>query len=252
MNSSAWLMSRDTRFEPLHVDGRNFVDVDGARNAADKVVRVRILAAEDGMDLDDFFLPLQRIEIVSDCDQVHFRRQLVSRMAPIAVGEDAQTAGGKGLDLVLHFGEIRGVIFVPLRKRLRQLGGLLGIGLERVDDVHPVERVQVIEVDHVILHVLRGEHDVADDLRRGRHRDAQRILNRADAGQRMHRGAYAADALGDGPGIARVAALENFLQAAHHGACAECVGDDAVFHHRFDAQVAFNASYGIDDYTRLP
>ena len=46
-----------------------------------------------------------------------------------------------------------------------ELGGLLGIGLERVDDVHPVERVQVIEVDHVILHVLRGEHDVADESR---------------------------------------------------------------------------------------
>ena len=47
-----------------------------------------------------------------------------------------------------------------------------------------------------------------------------------------------------------IAAHENLLQAAHHGACAECVGDDAVFHHCFDAQVAFNASYGIDDDTR--
>ena len=165
--------------EPLHVDGGNLVDVDGARNAADKVVRVRILAAEDGMDLDDFLLPLQRVEIVRHADQVHLGRQLVGRMAPVAVGEDAQTAGGKGLDLVLHFGEVGRRVLVPLRKRLRQLRGLLGIGLERVDDVHPVERVQVIKVDHVILHVLRGEHDVADELRRGRHRDAERILNRA-------------------------------------------------------------------------
>ena len=70
----------------------------------------------------------------------------------------------------------------------------------------------------------------------------------AHAGQRMHRGAHAADALGDGPGIARIAADENLLQAAHHGAGAECVGDDAVFHHCLNAQVAFNASDGIDDY----
>ena len=63
----------------------------------------------------------------------------------------------------------------------------------------------------------------------------------------MHRGANAADALRDGPGIARIAADENLLQAAHHGAGAECVGNDAVLHHRFNAQVAFNASYGIND-----
>ena len=80
--------------------------------------------------------------------------------------------------------------------------------------------------------------------------DAQRIFHRAHAGQRMHRGADAAYALGDGPGIARIAADQNLLQAAHHGAGAECVGDDAVFHHCLNAQVAFNASYGIDDDTR--
>ena len=66
----------------------------------------------------------------------------------------------------------------------------------------------------------------------------------------MHRGADAADALGDGPGVARIAAHEDLLQAAHHGAGAECVGDDAVLHHCLDAQVAFNASDGIDDDTR--
>jgi len=40
---------------------------------------------------------------------------------------------------------------------------------------------------------------------------------------------------------------ENLFQPADHGACAECVGDDAVFHHCLNAQVAFNSSYGIDD-----
>ena len=102
--------------QPLPVDGRQLVDVDGARNAADKVVGMRVLAAEHGVDFDDFLLPLQSIEIVRDCNQVGFRRQLVGRMTPIAVGEDAHAAGGKGLDLVLDFGEIRGGVLVPLRK----------------------------------------------------------------------------------------------------------------------------------------
>ena len=108
------------KIKPLGVDGGDFVDVDGARHAADQIVRVRILAAEDGVDLDDFFLPLERVEIVRHADQVDFGRQLVGRMAPIAVGEDAQAAGGKGLDLVLHLGEIGRRVLVPFGERLRR------------------------------------------------------------------------------------------------------------------------------------
>jgi len=92
--------------------------------------------------------------------------------------------------------------------------------------------MQMIEVNHVVLHILRGHHDIADQLSRGRDRDAQGALHRANAGQRMNRGANAAYALGYGPGIAWIAADENLLQAAHHGACAESVGDDAVLNHR--------------------
>ena len=165
--------------EPLGVDGRHFIHVDGAGNAADEVVGVRILAAEDRVDLDDLLLPFERVEVVRDGDQVDFRRQLVGRVTPVAVGEDAQTAGGEGLDLVLHLGEIRGRVLVPLREGLRQLGGLLGVGLERVDDVDPVERVQVVEVDHVILHVLRGHHDVADELGGGRNARCPAHLRRS-------------------------------------------------------------------------
>ena len=111
--------------EPLGVDGSHFVHVDGAGNSAHQIIRVRILAAEDGVDLDDFLLPLQRVEVVRNGDQVHLGRQLVGRMAPIAVGEDAQTAGGEGLDLVLHIGEIGGRVLVPLGEGPGKLGGLL-------------------------------------------------------------------------------------------------------------------------------
>src|ERR1019366_9240903 len=82
---------------------------------------------------------------------------------------------------------------------------------------------------------------------RGRPRDAQRAFNGAAPGESRHRGTHAADALGNGPGVARIAADEDLFETAHHGAGRECVRDDAVFYHRFNAQVAFNASYWIDD-----
>ncbi len=63
----------------------------------------------------------------------------------------------------------------------------------------------------------------------------------------MHRRAHAAYALGDGPRVARIAADQDLLQPAYHRACAECVRDDAVLHHRLNAQVAFNSSYGINN-----
>ena len=74
---------------------------------------MRILASENGMDLDDFLLPLQRIEIVSNSDQVYFRRELVGRVSPVAVGEDAETSLSKLFYLFLNFGEVRrGVLVV--------------------------------------------------------------------------------------------------------------------------------------------
>jgi hypothetical protein len=48
------------------------VDVDGAGHAADQPVRVRVLAAEDGVDLDDLLLQVQRLQVVGDRHQVGF------------------------------------------------------------------------------------------------------------------------------------------------------------------------------------
>ena len=48
-------------------------------------------------------------------------------------------------------------------------------------------------------------------------------------------------------GVARIAADEDFFQAADHGARAVGVGDVAVLHHCLDAQMTFNAGYRIDD-----
>ena len=105
----------------------------------------------------------------------------------------------------------------------------------------------MIKVHHMILHVQRSHHDVANQLGCRRYRNADCILNGAHAGQCMHRGADAANALGDCPGIARVATNENLLKSANHCAGTVRVCDDAVFYHRFDAQVTFNTSYWIYD-----
>ena len=125
---------------------------------------MRVLAAKHGVNLDHILLPLEGVQIVGNADQIHFRRQLVGGMAPVAIGEDTQAAGGECLDLVLYCAEVGGGVLVPLGERARQFGRLFRIGLERVDDVHPVERVQMIEVNDVILHVLGRQHDVADQL----------------------------------------------------------------------------------------
>src|SRR5581483_3837931 len=91
------------------------------------------------------------------------------------------------------------------------------------------------------------QHDVADQLSRRRHRDAQCIFDRPHAGQCVYRGTDAADTLRDGPRIARVAADENLFEAPHHGSRAEGVGDHAVFHYGLNAQMALDASYWIDN-----
>ena len=50
------------------------------------------------------------------------------------------------------------------RNFLRERSGVIN-GLRRGHECHPIERVQVIEVDDVILHHLGEEHHVADDFR---------------------------------------------------------------------------------------
>ena len=105
----------------------------------------------------------------------------------------------------------------------------------------------MIEVHDMVVHVLRGDHQVADQLRIGRDRVVERILDRAHRGETVHQGADAADALGKGPGVARVAAAQDDLDTAHHGAGRIGLLDPVAVHLRLDAQMAFDAGDGIDD-----
>ncbi len=108
--------------------------------------------------------------------------------------------------------------------------------------------MQMVEMHDMVVHVLRRDHQVADDLRVRRHRIVQRVLDRADRGDAMHQRADAADALRKHPGVAWVAAVQDDLDPAHHRARAGGAGDPAIgISFRLDTQMPFDPGHGIDD-----
>ena len=67
----------------------------------------------------------------------------------------------------------------------------------------------------------------------------------------MHRRADAANPLTKCPGVARIAAFENYLQAAHHRAGAPGINDFTILNLCFDAKMAFDTSDGINHDTSI-
>jgi hypothetical protein len=122
----------------------------------------------------------------------------------------------------------------------------LRIGLGNLQNVDPVERGQLIEVDDVVVQRVRNQNEIADVLGVERHLELQGVFHRAHAGHGMHRGAHAAEALGEEPGIAWIAAFENVLDTAPHGARSPCVADRIVVDFDIDAKVAFNSRDGVN------
>ena len=89
-------------------------------------------------------------------------------------------------------------------------------------------------MDHVILHELGPFDDVAQQAGVIGYGDAQGIFHGPHRRDGVHGCADATDALRKVPRIARIAALEDQLQPAKHGAGAPGVGNDAVFHLHLD------------------
>jgi hypothetical protein len=87
--------------ETLNVDHAVIVQIDGSRNPAHRIIGVRILAAENGMDFDDFLLPIQRFNIMRHPQQIDFRRKLIGRVSPVGIGKDTELAT---VHQVLDFG----------------------------------------------------------------------------------------------------------------------------------------------------
>ncbi|MDV7402664.1 hypothetical protein RZS08_65180, partial [Arthrospira platensis SPKY1] len=97
------------------------------------------------------------------------------------------------------------------------------------------------EVHDVVVHVLGAEHEVTHQFRIGRNDDTEGIFHRADRRQRVHRGANAAYPAYEGPGIARIAPLEDLFNEADHRARTVGIGHLAVGDIGFDAQVTLYA-----------
>src|ERR1039458_188404 len=108
--------------------------------------------------------------------------------------------------------------------------------------------MKVVEVNDVILDVLRARDDVADQASVVRDLNAKSVLDGADRGQRVHGGADAADALRPDPAFARSAPAQDQFDPAEHGAGAPGIRDAASVDLRLDAEVAFNASDRINDH----
>ena len=106
----------------------------------------------------------------------------------------------------------------------------------------------MIEVHHMIVDILLGDHQVADQVGGFGDFNPQGIFHRADGSKGVHRGANTAGALGKRPGFARVATAQNDLDPAHHraGRIGLCDGV-ACIQCSFNAQMAFDAGNRVNN-----
>ena len=244
----------DERFQlrdRVHVDRRLAVGIDRRGHAANQeALQVRVLAAQHRVHLDELALPVEGLEVMRQREQVRFRRQAVGRMAPVGVGKRPELAAlYERLDAIANTGEVLRAGQLPVGDRFGERRRLRRIRRQGGDDVDPVERMQVIEVHDVVLHGLRGHDQVAQQDRVRRRCGANRVLDRADRGDRVNGRADAADALRKCPRVARIAALQDDLDAAEHRRRRPRVFHDAAVDLRLDAEMALDARNGIDDHS---
>jgi hypothetical protein len=93
----------------LGIDRQIRIQVDGARNPAHHQHRVRVLTAEDRMQLHRVALPGKGLGVVRERHQIGLGRQLLGRMNPVAVGKDPELpAIDEALELRLDVLEVPG------------------------------------------------------------------------------------------------------------------------------------------------
>ena len=105
--------------------------------------------------------------------------------------------------------------------------------------------MQVIKMNHMVLHVLRRSNDVADEFRVGGNFDSKRVFDRTHRCERMNGSANSADPLRPNPRFARVASAKDQFNAAEHRSGTPGIGDRAAFHLGLDAQMALDPGHGI-------
>ena len=223
------------------------VNVERAGHAAHQPVGMRVFAAKDGVDVHHVLLEIQSFDIVGHNHQVGFGRELVGGVAPVAVGKDAKLVGIDELEqLVLDGFEVARRRVGPGRQFLRQFRGGLGIGGGGRNHVHPVQPRQMVQMHQVIMVHEAELHEVADDIGVIGDVNAEGVFNGLHGRQGMGARAHAADALGKGPGVTRVAAFKDNFYAAKDGAAGNGIGDDVVvIDVHLAAQVSLDAGHRI-------
>ena len=117
-------------------------------------LEVRVLAAENGVQLGRLDLVSQGVQIVLGRHQVGFGRQLVRGVPPIGVGERPELAAvDKGGQFVLDGREVIDALPGSVAYRTGQVSGFLRIGLGGADNVNPIQGVQMIEVHHMVVNM---------------------------------------------------------------------------------------------------
>ena len=244
---------------------------DGAGHAAEHIVRMRVLAAEDDVRDDEILLLVEHLEVVRDRHEMHLgREELIVRMIPPLRGEDAELSA---VDDLLHLCLDRGVVVrrcdrevmrVGIRVECRRPTEGEAIGLEHrvlecrrrrrirlqcLERADPVECVEVVEMDDVILMSEARRDDVADVVCVLRNRDAECVLDGTQTAERMRGRADAADALNVCPCIARIAVVHDELKAAPCRAGGDGIGDLArrLVHLDLNAQMSLNTGDRVDN-----
>ncbi len=140
-------------------------------------------------------------------------------MASVGVIERAKLAAvDKGLQSLFHILEIHCTAKRCVRDIIRK-GGCFGrVSLKGADDVHPVQGVEVVEMDQVILLVLGPVQKIPQDACVVRNPYFNCIFNCPHRGQGMGVSSDPAGTLGKVMGIPWIPALQNDFNAPEHGA----------------------------------
>ena len=211
-------------------------------------LRVGLLAREQRLDPPEVGLPVERLEHVGHQQQALLGREPVGRMAGPRRGERSRLLrrddGGHAVPDVAEVARSRSSArrCSPWRAARSPTGSAVTIGVH----VHPVREAPLVERHDVVAHEQRAGEHVADQPGVGRDLDAERLLHRADRGGGMDAVAGAADALGEQPRIAGVAAGQDRLHAPEHRGRGPCPGDAAAGDVGIDPQLAADAADGVD------
>ena len=222
--------------------------------AVNQELGMGVLAAKDRCAAGHLALHVQGFEIVGRGNEVGLGFKIVCRMPAeeVCVCEGAELSClHKGLEACLH-----GLEIIHLAGTwghgFGKLGCLFGVCLQSACDIHKVKGVQMVEVHHVVVDLLHAEHKVADIGRIGRNVEAvvsvvTGVFQGSCGSKAMDIGAHAADTLCKMLHIPGVAVFENGFKAPEEGANAAGVGNLAVLHFHFNAQMPFHAGQRIDD-----